>query len=343
MTRKQIKERANHLSHGLHSTNPGDIHALPEILSALADGAIAEEVKISVKVYGYVLNQDEDGFEANANATGKVIVKGFTKTGEILPVQEIPVTLGSDGTAIVDVTANVGDTIGVMAKITNSGATCQMVQKVTGDVVIPIESYPVGLWEIGDGSINAAAGEDMYNGLVVVSADFALALTPHQRSGWKSEYVQWGGMFQNIPFVMKAASDTEAITDFDGALNTAAILSVVDDAKCAAKVATDMGDISYSRINPFLPSAGMLKYLYDHLTEINTFIAAETTAYEPDTDYDLLPTNNAWWSSTDRDLAESNDLAAYAWYVLFNNGYVYRSSRLDNSYGLSVSAFQFVY
>ena len=229
-----------------------------------------------------------------------------------------------------------------MAKVTDSGATCQMVQKVVGDVVIPLESYPVGIWELGDGSINYTPGDELFNGTVVVAEDFALALAPYQRTDFATEYVPWGGMFQDIPFVMKAASDTEASTDFDGALNTAAILSVVKDANSAAAKAC-ASPYQYPALQPFLPSAGMLKYLYNHLTEINTFIAAETTAYEPDTDYDLLPNNIAPWSSTDYDPSLSDDYAANAWIVSFFDGYVDDTYR-DNSYEvLSVSAFQTVY
>ena len=318
---------------------------LAGILSEIANGAkFNQQAKVTVRVYAY--NKDEDAGEwvPDAGATGNVIVKGFTESGETLPVQEIPFTIPEDGDdtfAVVELTANVGDTIGIMAKIAEKGASCQFVQKVVGPTTVPVEIYPAGIYEIGDGALSITPGEDVCNGFAIITEDFALALPTHQRSGYDEEYVQWGGMFQPVPFVLKTDKDTEAVKDFDGALNSAAILSVVGDEKAAARVATDMGDIAYNRVNPFLPSAGMLKYLYDHKTEINAFIAAETEAYEPETDYDKLP-NLTCWSSTD--YKQDDDIAVYAWYVYLNDGYVSNYDRNYTYYGvLSVSAFQFTF
>lgn len=318
-------------------------NALPKILNGIIGGAkFNAQAKITCRVIGYKLNEDEDAFEANAGATGTVIVKGFSESGQTLTPQEINVTLDDEGKAEVEVTANIGDTIGVIVKVADSGASCQMVQRVVGDVVIPLESYPVGIWEIGDDAIHAHAGEDSYNGCAIIAEDFAIALAPYQRTDFATEAVPWGGMFQDIPFVMKAADADAAITDFDGALNTAAILSVVKDANSAAAKAC-ASPYQYPALQPFLPSAGMLKYLYAHKTEINTFIAAETTAHEPDTDYDLLPNNIVPWSSTDHDPSLSNDFAADAWTASFGGGTVRRDTRYGNFRVLSVSAFQFVY
>lgn len=315
--------------------------ALPKVLTAIAENAkFNKEATITVKVYGYKLNDNEDGFIANAGATGTVIVKGFSETGETLPVQEIPITLDDDGAATVEATANIGDTIGVMAKIDESGATCQMVQKVVGNITIPVESYPVGIWELGDGDINYSAGHDAYNGTTIITADFALVLPPYQRAGMEIKYLPWGGMYQRIPFVKKAAEAAEAITDFDGALNTAAIMSVVSG-DCAARTATIDEQPNDMRINPFLPSAGMLQYLYAHKAEINQFIAGETDSYGPDTEYDKIP-DLYIWSSSDSDPARTDNMAANAWFVGLDDGFVddtYRSS-LDVNYVLSVSAFQ---
>ncbi len=318
-------------------------NGLTTILNGIVDAVkVNVPANITVKVHAYKVDGDESGFEPNAGATGKVIVKGFNELGETLPVQEIDITLDEEGLAEIQFVANVGDTIGVMAKIADSGASCQMVQRVVGDVLIPLESYPVGIWEIGDGSINYTPGDDMFSGAAIVSEDFALALPPHQRANWDTEFIPWGGMFQKIPFVMKAASDTEAITDFDGALNTAAILSVVKDGNCAALIGSVMPEPHYSRINAFLPSAGMLKYLYDHKAEINAFIAAETEAYGPDVDYELLG-DQYCWSSTDRVPALSAGYAAYAWIGGLYDGYVNITSRCSYYQVLSVSAFQTIY
>ena len=315
--------------------------ALPKVLTAIAENAkFNKSAKITVSVKGYKVNDAEDGFDANAGATGTVIVKGFNEAGETLPVQEVAITLDEEGEASVEVEANIGDTIGVMAKIDDSGATCQMVQKVVGDVTIPVESYPEGIWELSDGYLNYSAGNDMYNGTVIITADFALVLPPYQRAGWENKQIPWGGMFQGIPFVKKAANANEAITDLDGALNTAAIMSVVSG-DCAARTATIDEQPFYARVNPFLPSAGMLKYLYDHKAEINQFINDESLAYGPDTDYDKIPDLYVW-SSTDRDPASTDNVAANAWYVDLYDGGVGSDRRdYDCRYiVLSVSAFQ---
>lgn len=313
--------------------------ALPKVLTVIVENAkFNKSAKITVNVKGYKVNDAEDGFDANAGATGTVIVKGFNEAGETLPVQEVAITLDEEGEANVEVEANIGDTIGVMAKIDGSGATCQMVQKVVGDVTIPVDSYPEGIWEMGDGYLNYSAGNDMFYGTCIITADFALILPPYQRAGWKNKQVSWGGMFQHIPFVKKAANVDEAITDVDGALNTAAIMSVVSG-DCAARTATIDEQPNYTRINPFLPSAGMLKYLYDHKAEINQFIDGENDAYSPETEYDKIPDLYVW-SSTDTDPATTDNMAASAWYVGLDDGYVSHSYRSNDSCVLSVSAFQ---
>jgi hypothetical protein len=201
------------------------------------------------------------------------------------------------------------------------------------------EIYPAGIYEIGDGSLSPTIVGDGYHGCAVVTEDFAIALLPHQRDGWKENQVLWGGLFQPIPFVLKAATDTEAITDFDGALNTAAILSVVKDADCAARVATIMPEPYYMRFGAFLPSAGMLKYLYEHRTEINALIADANEEYTPDVEYQTIPNDIYAWSSTD--YADDDNAAVRAWNVGFGNGRVSRNHRTDGSFlAFAVSAFQ---
>lgn len=316
---------------------------LPEILAGIAEGAkFAVKTKITANVYAKKWDADDEMFVNESGVSGVLIVKGFTESGELLPVREIPFTVPEDEEfAAVEVDATIGDTIGIVGKIAGKGASCQFVQKVVGPTTVSPEIYPAGIYEIGDGALSPTIVGDGYNGCAIVTEDFALALLPHQRDGWKDNYVQWGGFGQRIPFVLKTADDDEAITDFDGALNTAAILSVVKDDDCAARVATIMPDPFYASFGAFLPSAGMLKYLYEHRTEINALIAAANEEYTPDVDYQTIPNDIYAWSSTDY---ESEDNAAVrAWGVHFDGGDVSGSSRSLNGRAFAVSAFQTVY
>lgn len=315
---------------------------LPEILAGIAESAkFANKAKITVHVYAVKWSADGE-YVNDSGASGVLIVKGFTESGELLPVQEIPFTVPEDEDfAAVEVDATIGDTIGIVGKIAGKGASCQFVQKVVGPTTVSPEIYPAGIYEIGDGALSPTIMGDGYNGCAVVTEDFALALPPHQRDGWKDNQVQWGGMFQPIPFVLKAATDTEAITDFDGALNTAAILSVVKDGDCAARVATKMPEPNFTRFGAFLPSAGMLKYLYEHRTEINALIAAANEKYTPEVEYQTIPNDIFAWSSTD--YADDDNAAVRAWSVYFYNGGVNDGRRLDYDHAFAVSAFQTLY
>jgi len=316
---------------------------LPEILAGIAESAkFANKTKITVKVYAKKWDENEEMFVNESGVSGVLIVKGFTESGELLPVQEISFTVPEDEEfAAVEVDATIGDTIGIVGKIAGKGASCQFVQKVVGPTTVSPEIYPAGIYEIGDGVLSPTIAGDDYNGCAVVTEDFAIALPPHQRDGWKENKVLWGGMFQPIPFVLKAATDTEAITDFDGALNTAAILSVVKDADCAARVATIMPEPHYMRFGAFLPSAGMLKYLYEHRTEINALIADANEEYTPDVEYQTIPNDIYAWSSTD--YADDDNAAVRAWYVFFLNGLVDNNVRSNNNRAFAVSAFQTMY
>ena len=316
---------------------------LPEILAGIAESAkFADKTKITAKVYAKKWDADDEGFANESGVSGVLIVKGFTESGELLPVQEIPFTVPEDEEfAAVEFDATIGDTIGIVGKIAGKGASCQFVQKVVGPTTVSPEIYPAGIYEIGDGALSPTIAGDGYNGCAIVTEDFALALLPHQRDGWKENQVLWGGMFQPIPFVLKAATDTEAITDFDGALNTAAILSVVKDDDCAARVATIMPEPHYTRFGAFLPSAGMLKYLYEHRTEINALISAANEKYTPDVDYQTIPNDIYAWSSTD--YADDDNAAVRAWFVYFGNGGVNDDNRDHNGHAFAVSAFQTMY
>jgi hypothetical protein len=216
------------------------------------------------------------------------------------------------------------------------------VQKVVSPTTVSPEIYPAGIYEIGDNTLSPTIVGDGYNGCAVVTEDFALALLPHQCDGWKENQVLWGGMFQPIPFILKATTEAEATKDFDGALNTAAILSVVKDADCAASVATIMPEPNYTRFGAFLPSAGMLKYLYEHRTEINAFIADANEVYTPKVEYQTIPDDIYAWSSTD--YTDEDNAAVRAWLVGFYSGRVYGYFRsTTNTYAFAVSAFQTMY
>lgn len=316
---------------------------LPEILASIAEGAkFVEKTKVTVQVRAYKWNGDDGAFENDPGAAGILIVKGFSETGETLPVQEIPFVIPEDGEtgfATVEVEATIGDTIGIVGKIPGKGASCQLVQRVVGPVTMQPEIYPAGIYEIGDGALSPTIAGDGYFGCAVVTEDFAVALLPHQRDGWDNTYLQWGGLYQRIPFVLKAKSADEVITDFDGALNTAAILSVVNENDCAAKVVTIMPEPYYVRFGAFLPSAGILKYLYEHKAEINALITAATQEYEPEVDYQIIPSEGVPWSSTDSD----NPAAVGAWGVDFFRGLVNTFNRYYNFLAFAVSAFQTIY
>lgn len=312
--------------------------ALPSILGFFAQQAkLSESANLKVVVHSY--KREDDGWVADTDGTGKVIVKGFSETGTVLETQEVDFTIGEEGTAEVDVPVIIGSTIGVTAKITGKSTSCQFVQKVVGDSRIEPEIYPVGLYELGDGSLQSIPGDDMYNGVAIVTEDFSILWLPYQRDGWKDDVLRFGGMFQNIPFVKNAQTVEEAITDFDGALNTAAILSVVNSKNSAAMVASEIPNPFYGLFGAFLPSAGMLKYLYDHKADINAFIAAEESEYKPDTPYETIP-DIICWSST---IKEENDVAVRAWYVSFRYGSVNDSNRYDNNRVACVSGFQTLY
>lgn len=313
--------------------------ALPAILGFFAQQAkLSESANLKVVVNSY--KREDDEWVADTDGTGKVIVKGFSETGTVLETQEVDFTIGEEGTAEVDVPVIIGSTIGVTAKITGKSTSCQFVQKVVGNSRIEPEIYPVGLYELGDGSLNPSPSGDGYNGTAIVTEDFSIVWLPYQRDGWKDDNLQFGGMFQNIPFVKNAQTAEEAITDFDGALNTAAILSVVNSKDSAAMVASEMPNPFYIRFGAFLPSAGMLKYLYDHKADINAFIAAEESEYSPNTPYETIPDNIYCWSST---IKEENDAAVRAWGVSFRNGGVNFTHRSHATRVACVSAFQTLY
>lgn len=308
---------------------------LPGILEAVVEGAeFAQKTTITINV---IPKQWRNGaFVDDPEAEGTIIVKGFSAKGETLPVREIPFSSASGST--VEIEATIGDTIGVVGKVPGKGASCQYVQKVIVPVTIFVEIYPAGIYELSAGYLSPTISGDEYNGCVVVTEDFAIVIPPYQREGWDKD-VQWGGFGQRIPFVLKAGNFIVAVTDFDGALNTAAILSVVNDENCAAKVATIMGkSINYSRYRygMFLPSAGILKYLYDHKSEINNFIVAAKDGYNPEVEYDLLPSKSWYWASTDY----ADEGAVSAWCLDFGSDTGSDTFRYSNDSTFAVSAFQ---
>ena len=308
--------------------------ALPTILGSLAE-RMSGEVDVTVKVHSY--KKSEDSFEPDTEVSGSLYIKGFDAFGNVIPEQEIPFN-GTADVETIDLSfkAHQGDTIAVLAKIPGKGASCQLVTKVVADCTVEPEVYPVGIYELGDGALSFTPGEDMYNGTVIVTEDFAILWPAYQREGFVDETKQWGPLFQIIPGVLVTGDDTEAIKDFDGALNTAAILSVVSGESAAKIASTPTPRSQYNATGFFLPSLGILKYLYDHKAEINAFIQAETDAYSPDVDYQLIPDVYVWSSTL-------GDSAVWAWNLYFWFGDLSRSYRLLNIYVCAVSAFQTLY
>ena len=308
--------------------------ALPTILGSLAE-RMSGEVDVTVKVHSY--KKSEDSFEPDTEVSGSLYIKGFDAFGNVIPEQEIPFNGTADMETIdLSFKAHQGDTIAVLAKIPGKGASCQLVTKVVADCTVEPEVYPVGIYELGDGALSITPGEDMYNGAVIVSENFAILWPAYQREGFADETKQWGPLFQIIPGVLVTEDSNEAIKDFDGALNTAAILSVVSGESAAKIASTPTPQSQYNATGFFLPSLGILKYLYDHKAEINAFIQAETDAYSPDVDYQLIPDVYVWSSTL-------WDSAFRAWYLNFRDGYLLLNYRLNDLRVCAVSAFQTLY
>ena len=308
--------------------------ALPTILGSLAE-RMSGEVDVTVKVHSY--KKTEDSFEPDTEVSGSLYIKGFDAFGNVIPEQEIPFN-GSADVETIDLSfkAHQGDTIAVLAKIPGKGASCQLVTKVVADCTLEPEVYPVGIYELGDGALSVNPGDDMYNGAVIVTEDFAILWPKYQREGFADETKQWGPLFQNIPGVLVAEDSNEAIKDFDGALNTAAILSVISGGSAAKVASVPTPQSRYNATGFFLPSLGILKYLYDHKVEINAFIQAETETYGPDVDYQLLPEDYVWSSTL-------YNSAVRAWFLYFRSGNLGRSFRFNYSRVCAVSAFQTLY
>jgi len=312
-------------------------NALPVVLRALSD-RMSGTVDVTVKIHSKKKNATEDDWEDDIEGvSGTLIVKGFDVFGNALPVQEIPF-VGEAGAGTIDINlpAHQGDTIAVLAKIAGKGASCQLVTKVVKETTLEPEVYPAGLYEMGDGALSLNPGEEMYKGTVIVTEDFAILWPAYQREGAADETVQFGPLGQVIPSVLITEDEAEAFKDFDGALNTAAILSVFAG-DCAARVASKPTPSAlYNATGFFLPSMGILKYLYDHKAEINAFITAENEAYGPETDYQLIPKWSVWSSTL-------YDGAAQVWYVNLSNGNAFKFFR-DSGFGVvAVSAFQTLY
>ena len=158
---------------------------LPGILESLAE-RMSDAATVIVKIHPYKLNDDEDAFEADATGVeGTLYVEGFDAFGNPIAEQAIPF-VGEEGAETIDieVPAHTGDTIGVTAKIPGKGASCQLVTKVVKDCTLEPEVYPAGIYELGDGYINVTPGEDVYNGAVIVTEDFAILWPKYQRANF---------------------------------------------------------------------------------------------------------------------------------------------------------------
>ena len=313
---------------------------LPTILDGIVDTMQdITPATLTVKIHSSKWNDDDSEWEDDVEgAEGVLIVKGFDAFGKALPMREIAFVGEAEKSTInIEVPVSLGETIAVLAKVTDKGASSQLVTKIVGDATLEPEVFPAGLYELGDGVIcpASAAGSDLYNGTVIVTEDFALLWPAYQRENADSIYLPWGPLFQNIPGMPGFASADDAVKDFDGALNTAAILSVVGSDSAAKVASAPTPSAQHYATGFFLPSAGMLKYLYDHKAEINAFIAAEAGVYEPETDYQLIP-DDYLWSSSIKD-------AVFAWYVHLGYGYVKSRHRSYSLKVFAVSAFQTLY
>lgn len=311
-------------------------NVLPDILKGLSE-RMSGTVGVTVKIHAYKKNEDETAFEPDIEGvSGTLYVKGFDAFGNPLPVQEIPFTGEADAETI-DITfeAHQGDTIAVLAKIPGKGASCQLVTKVFAETAIEPEVYPAGIYEIGDGSLNLTPGEDIYNGTAIVTEDFAVVFPAYQNETFENP-IPFGPLGQVIPGVLATESEQQALEDFDGALNTAAILFAINGDSAAKAANKPTPSSSYTSTGYFLPSLGILKYLYDHKTEINAFIAAENEAYEPETEYQSIG-NQYCWSST------LYDIAVRVWGLNFIDGSTFRYYRYINNLVCAVSAFQTLY
>lgn len=311
-------------------------NALPDILKGLSE-RMSGTVVVAVKIHAYRKNEDETGFEPDIEGvSGTLYVKGFDAFGNPLPVQEIPFTGEADAETI-DITfeAHQGDTIAVLAKIPGKGASCQLVTKVLAETILEPEVYPAGIYEMGDGALNITPGEDTYSGTVIVTEDFAVIFPAYQNETFENP-IPFGPLGQVIPGVLATESEQQALEDFDGALNTAAILFAINGDSAAKAASKPTPNSQYTATGYFLPSQGILKYLYDHKAEINAFIAAENEAYEPETPYQSIG-NQYCWSST------LCDIAVRVWWLSFYNGDSDGNDRISSIMVCAVSAFQTLY
>ena len=288
--------------------------------------------KVTVKIHSYANTDKAPDIEG---VNGTLYVKGFDTFCNVIPAREFPF-IGEAGAETIDIEfdVHVGDTIGVTAKIPGKGASCQLVSKIVSDCTIEPEVYPAGMYELGDSSLSSSPSGDGYNGLVIVTEDFAILWPKKQSDGALTESREWGPLFQNIPGVIVTEQDSEAIKDFDGALNTAAILSAISN-ESAAKFASKVPVPYYCIFGSFLPSAGILKYLYDHKAEINALIDAEMQEYD-EGEYQKIPDNYVWSSTL-------YDDAVKAWYADIKYGRAYGNNRNVGQSVCAVSAFQTLY
>ena len=240
--------------------------------------------------YPYVV-EDYNG------ASGTIAIKGFTSNLKRLEPQTIPFEI-SEGQyrVIVDVEVSLGDTVAFVAKIPGKGASCQIVRKVVDDapLFVYLAVLPTGLYEVGNSGIHAYITGNGYSGVAIVTDDFAFVWPAKQRNNWNIEGIRWSDSFQrSLGFV--AYNKETALSDYDGALNTSAIREI--DKNPIGAIYVSFVNECTNLAETFLPSMGMLKYLFDHKTEINSFISDAETEYE-DEFSKIEDTEHDWWSST---------------------------------------------
>ena len=205
------------------------------------------------------------------------------------------------------------------------------------------ECQEVG-WEMDD---DEELEDAWYNGILVATADTSFVIEQGTRSedsvAWTSNRY-YGKRIPSMPMIYqeldKFDGDWEtswndaverARSDYDGALNTAKILSFCNSAPAAEYCAGITGDIYAQK---FLPSAGQLYLIYLNRSAIDALITEANSA-----GYEYVPVStdyNYFWSSTQYD-------EWCAWYVYMYGGFTNNFYRTSYYLVRAVSAFHFIY
>lgn len=213
------------------------------------------------------------------------------------------------------------------------------------------EHFVENLWECQEVTWEMNNDEELedawYNGILVATAGTSFVIEQGTKSeeplAWTSNRY-YGKRIPSMPQICQEldkfngdwdASWNDAIkrahADYDGALNTAKILSFCDSAPAAEFCMSIEGDRCAQK---FLPSAGQLYLIHLNRTAIDALMTAANSA-----GYEYIPVStdyNYHWSSTQYD-------EWCAWNVSMGSGNTYGNSRYGSGYVRAVSAFHFIY